>query len=113
MLQPSNSIDRVDAILVGGIREPEAVRALCTAHLAEQGAVLDGNEAAILNDQTRYAEAFELYKRCRRRVPEYRPAPNEAAKIGEYAATIGQAGIAIELGYNPEAQRALGTGSKP
>ena len=59
------------------------------------------------------AEAFELYKRCRRRVPEYRPSQLEAAKIGEYAATIGQAGIAAELGYNPETQRALGTGSKP
>ena len=59
------------------------------------------------------AEAFELYKRCRRRVPEFRPESSDAAKIGEYAAAIGQAGIAVELGYNPEAQRALGTGSKP
>ena len=59
------------------------------------------------------AGAFELYKRCRRRVPEYRPAQREAERIGEYAATIGQAGIAVELGYNREAQRALGTGSKP
>jgi hypothetical protein len=59
------------------------------------------------------AEAFELYKRCRRRVPEYRPAMRDAEKIGEYAATIGQPGIAAELGYNPKAQQALGTGSKP
>ena len=59
------------------------------------------------------AEAFELYKRCRRRVPEFRPAPRDAAMIGQYAATIGQAGIAVELGYNPKVQRALGTGSKP
>lgn len=59
------------------------------------------------------AGAFELYKRCRRRVPEFRPESRDATKIGEYAAAIGQAGIAVELGYNPEAQRALGTGSKP
>jgi len=59
------------------------------------------------------AGAFELYKRCRRRVPDFRPAPRDAAAISEYAATVGQAGIAAELGYNPEAQRALGTGSKP
>ncbi len=59
------------------------------------------------------AGAFELYKRCRRRVPEFRPESRDAAAIGEYAAAIGQAGIAAELGYNPKAQRALGTGSKP
>jgi hypothetical protein len=57
--------------------------------------------------------AFELYKRCRRRNPDFRPAAGDAVKIGEFAASIGQIGLAAELGYNREAHRALGTGSKP
>jgi hypothetical protein len=57
--------------------------------------------------------ALALYQRCRRRDPEFRPAPREALAIGEFAATVGQTGIAAELGYNRETQRALGTGSKP
>jgi hypothetical protein len=57
------------------------------------------------------AGALQLYQRCRRRDPEYRPAARDAECIGEFAASVGQPGIAAELGYNPKTTRAIGTGS--
>ena len=38
--------DRLDVILVGGIRDDAAMRALTTHHLTEDGAILDGAEGA-------------------------------------------------------------------
>jgi hypothetical protein len=58
------------------------------------------------------AGALELYRRCRRRDPEFRPAPKEAEQIAAHAVACGQTGLATELGYNPEATRISGTGSK-
>jgi len=46
------------------------------------------------------AGALELYQRCRRRDPEFRPAKAEAERLAEYARTFGHAGLADELSYN-------------
>jgi hypothetical protein len=46
------------------------------------------------------AGALELYRRCRRHVPEFRPPPAEAQELAAFAAAVGQAGLANELSYN-------------
>jgi len=46
------------------------------------------------------AGALELYRRCRRHAPDYRPPPAEAEQIAACAMAFGQTGIANELGYN-------------
>lgn len=48
------------------------------------------------------AGALELYQRCRRRDPEFRPPAPEARALAEYAGSVGQTGIVAELGYNRE-----------
>lgn len=46
------------------------------------------------------AGALELYQRCRRRDPEFRPPPAEAEVLAEFAGSVGQTGLVAELGYN-------------
>jgi hypothetical protein len=46
------------------------------------------------------AAALELYQRCRRRDPEFRPPPPQAEKLAEHARAFGHTGIADELSYN-------------
>lgn len=46
------------------------------------------------------AGALELYRRCRRRDPDFRPAKAEAELMAEYARAIGHTGLADELSYN-------------
>lgn len=46
------------------------------------------------------AGALELYQRCRRRDPNFRPAKAEAELMAEYARAIGHTGLADELSYN-------------
>lgn len=48
------------------------------------------------------AGALELYQRCRRRNPDFRPPAAQAEKIAVYAEAIGQTGLANELSYTPE-----------
>ena len=47
-------------------------------------------------------DALELYQRCRRRNPEFRPAVADAQQLAAYAAEIGRTGLVAELGYNRE-----------
>jgi hypothetical protein len=58
------------------------------------------------------AGALQLYQRCRRRDPEFRPAPKEAEQIGAFAESVGQAGVAAELGYTEKPDGITSTGSK-
>lgn len=46
------------------------------------------------------ADALELYQRCRRRDPNFRPPPREAEQLAAYAQSVGQTGLADELSYN-------------
>lgn len=46
------------------------------------------------------AGALELYQRCRRRDPDFRPAKAEAELMAEYARAVGHTGLADELSYN-------------
>jgi hypothetical protein len=45
------------------------------------------------------AGALELYQRCHRRDPAFRPAKAEAERLAEYAQATGHAGLADELSY--------------
>jgi hypothetical protein len=47
-------------------------------------------------------EALELYRRCRRRDPSFRPPREQAEQLAAHAAAIGQTGLANELSYNWE-----------
>lgn len=46
------------------------------------------------------AGALELYRRCRRRDPAFRPGRAEAERLAEHARAFGHAGLADELSYN-------------
>jgi len=46
------------------------------------------------------AGALELYRRCRRRDPAFRPSGADAAQLAEYARANGHHGLADELSYN-------------
>ena len=45
-------------------------------------------------------EALELYHRCRRRKPDFQLPERESRWLADYARSIGQTGLADELGYN-------------
>jgi len=46
------------------------------------------------------AGALELYQRCRRRNAGFRVAQPHAGQLADYARSVGQSGLADELGYN-------------
>jgi hypothetical protein len=46
------------------------------------------------------AGALELYRRCRRHDPDFRPPRPQAEQLAAHAAAVGQAGLADELSYN-------------
>ena len=58
------------------------------------------------------AGALELYQRCRRRDPEFRPAAADAELLATHARTLGHAGLADELGYNRSPSEVTSTGSE-
>jgi hypothetical protein len=46
------------------------------------------------------AGALDLYRRCRRYDPSFRPAPADAERLALHAAAFGHRGLADELSYN-------------
>jgi hypothetical protein len=46
------------------------------------------------------AAALDLYRRCRRRDPEFRLPKADAERLAEYALAVGHPGLADELSYN-------------